>query len=180
MALIAMLWSAIMGRQTVTKENFWSRVRKGAPDECWNWTGPISYSRNGGMGYGRIDAFGTRGVYVHRVAYWLANPGVIDLPRGNGLLVRHKCDNPICCNPSHLELGTHADNMHDMVSRGRKALYANSTETPRAKLDASEVILIRQYKQRGTMTREQLAREFNVSVSTIKGVWSGRHYGDVV
>jgi hypothetical protein len=89
---------------------FWAKVDKRGPDECWPWIG----AKNP-FGYGKISN-GKRGVQAkaHRVAYEIA----VGLPPGD-LVVRHKCDNPPCVNPSHLEAGTQADNVHDMVSRGR-------------------------------------------------------------
>lgn len=63
------------------------------------------------QGYARVTYEGER-VFAHRLAFFKANgywPEVC----------RHKCDNPPCVNPNHLEDGTHKDNMRDMMSRGR-------------------------------------------------------------
>lgn len=164
-----------MPRPAVTAVNFWDRVKKGADDECWPWTGPVSKSTNGAEPYGRIDIFGFKGVYVHRVAYWCANGGVLSLRKEGDLLVRHSCDNTLCCNPKHLLLGTHADNMRDKVERGRQPHYA-SIDSPRAKLTAADVRAIR---ARADTPRKELAERYGVSIQTIKAVRSGRHYGDV-
>jgi hypothetical protein len=68
------------------------------------------------FGYGRIGrgGRGTGWEATHRVAWQLENGPIPD-----GLFVCHKCDNPPCCNVDHLFLGTPADNMLDMVSKGR-------------------------------------------------------------
>jgi hypothetical protein len=85
-------------------ERFTRFLTPGAPDDCWEWRG----NRNN-RGYGKLGK-----IYAHRVAYELASG-----PIPSGLEVMHSCDNPPCCNPAHLSVGTHADNMQDMARKGR-------------------------------------------------------------
>ena len=95
---------------------FWSRVLISDPNECWVWTG----SRRGDS-YGQLYIGGKHRA-THRVAHYLATlcwPPV----------VRHRCDNRVCCNPHHLEGGTQTDNMRDVVERGRH-WNANKTHCP--------------------------------------------------
>lgn len=76
---------------------------------CWEWNGPRMT-----LDYGRVGRGGAR-VLAHRLAYetWVG-------PIPEGLVVRHRCDNPPCINPNHLEIGTQKDNVHDMHSRNRR------------------------------------------------------------
>lgn len=82
-------------------------ARKGA-DDCWEWKGP----KNSG-GYGIAYCQGIH-LAAHRVAYMLAKG---DIPEG--LIILHSCDNPPCCNPAHLRLGTFLDNSEDAINKGR-------------------------------------------------------------
>lgn len=74
--------------------------------ECWNWTAGKTPD-----GYGLIR-LGSKKIYAHHVAYELAHGD------RTGLHVLHTCDNPGCCNPIHLVLGTHLDNMRDRDAKG--------------------------------------------------------------
>lgn len=96
-------------------DRFWSKVdRSGGPDACWPWTGT-----RGVRGYGQIT-HGKNGRYrAHRLAWELHNGS----PPGE-LLVCHSCDNPPCCNPAHLFLGTPAANMEDKMAKGRHRFFA--------------------------------------------------------
>lgn len=91
---------------------FWSLVdRSGGPDACWEWQGPRYES-----GYGKFYYDGDS--YAYRIAYRLSNRlGRGEIPRGT--CVMHSCDNRPCCNPGHLSLGTHLENMRDKHLRGR-------------------------------------------------------------
>ena len=88
---------------------FWPRVKVGSKTECWAWTGPALPFGHGTWDgpYGKTTA--------HRYAWALANAGMPAL----GVVIRHKCDNPICCNPNHLEPGSQEENVRDMIERGR-------------------------------------------------------------
>jgi hypothetical protein len=81
----------------------------GGPDACHPWTA----SRNDkGYGWFRIEL---RTVLAHR---WLAGQ-LRGRPLDADEVARHACDNPPCCNPRHLEVGTQADNLRDAQTRGR-------------------------------------------------------------
>lgn len=76
---------------------------------CHVWNGFVCP-----QGYARTWYNGKGGILVHRIAYELAYG-----PVPEGMSVCHRCDVPSCCNPDHLFLGTHADNMRDMFKKRR-------------------------------------------------------------
>ncbi len=86
-------------------ERFWNKIDRRGARECWPWLGCTN-----NQGYGRA---GKRG-YAHRLAYELSYG---DLPPR--VVIRHACDNPLCCNPAHLLAGSQSENMRDAVARGR-------------------------------------------------------------
>ena len=92
------------------QERFWSYVKK--TPHCWLWT-----ASKIGKGYGnfsRSPKEAPRTTYAHRLSYeWEVGP----IP--SGMMVCHRCDNPLCVRPSHLFLGTNTDNMHDASIKGR-------------------------------------------------------------
>ncbi|MDE2105681.1 MAG: HNH endonuclease [Patescibacteria group bacterium] len=102
--------------QRFDQEKFWMRVDvhgsipTHVPEigNCWEWAGPL-----GNKGYGRISIKPGKYITTHRLAWMLSRGDT------NGLLVCHKCDNRRCCRPDHLFLGTHYDNAHDAIDKGR-------------------------------------------------------------
>jgi len=91
---------------------FWAKVDKGGAGGCWLYTGFRKWDGYGWLNRHRDgkDHYMT----AHRYSWILAHG-----PVPNGLHVLHRCDNPPCCNPSHLFLGTHQENMADRVAKGR-------------------------------------------------------------
>lgn len=93
-------------------ELFWQKVNKRGPNGCWLYTGFLKW-----------DGYGWLARYINgKVRYLTAHRYAWILTRGEpkkGLHVLHKCDNPPCCNPDHLWLGTHKDNMLDKKAKGR-------------------------------------------------------------
>jgi hypothetical protein len=87
---------------------FWEKVEKRGDDDCWGWKGHLRWD-----GYGRFRHM-TKAVFAHRYSYELHHGQIPE-----GMSVMHVCDNPICTNPKHLRLGTHAENMADMKAKGR-------------------------------------------------------------
>jgi HNH endonuclease len=136
---------------------FWGHVKKGRANECWIWEGTKST-----FGYGSLKSHQKK-YDAHRVSYEL-HKGIIP----SGKLVCHSCDNPSCCNPKHLWLGTHQDNVTDMISKGRRVQPDNrGQKNGRTKLTEKQVLAIRKDDRSTTV----IGREYGVSgvrVSQIK------------
>lgn len=148
------------------QSKFWARVKKQVPDGCWEWQSCKV------KGYGAYNASG-KSLRSHRISYMLTYGAIPD-----GLLVCHTCDNPACCNPAHLFLGTNADNMHDCVAKGRRPRPVNpkGSDSPQAKLTALEVQAIRNLYASGTYSHRQLARIYGVSHTAIRFVVHRKTY----
>lgn len=123
-------------------------------------------------GYG-ITSHRGKTCQAHRRAYVIANG--LELADIEGLVIRHKCDNPRCINPDHLEPGTVKDNVRDMIERGRSRLEPQPGErNGRARLTLVQVEEIRRLLP--TTTQTALARQYGVSVSTIHAIKTGRRW----
>ena len=101
--------------------------------------------------YPRIRINGKK-VAHSRVVYCAHNN--IPLETIEGLVIRHKCDNPACINPEHLELGTQKDNVQDSVARGR-AIRSPGEANGRSKLTPEQVLTIRSSTEVGTILAER-------------------------
>jgi hypothetical protein len=157
--------------------NLWARVTKS--NHCWEFVGPRDQD-----GYGLISpwdvARGKRvGMHVHRYVWQLTYGPIPD-----GLWILHRCDNPPCCRPDHLFLGTNLDNVADMVAKGRQSGRHTSVPSdstwqadPRydgqrgslhshAKLDENKVREIRRRRAAGE-TLAAMAAEFGVTPGLI-------------
>lgn len=146
-----------------TIEDFWNYVDIGRDDECWEWKGNIQNT-----GYGRFIMSGK-----HYLAHRFALSTVQDVP--DDMNVCHKCDNPPCCNPSHLFAGTQADNVRDRDRKGRQHDKSGQLN-PFSKLIECEVRFIRQ----SSISHKRLAEIFGVSYSTIYGIKTGQRWKHVL
>ncbi len=132
-------------------ERFWEKVNQREDDDCWEWLGATQKSK---WPYGLFKATRRKMRYAHIVAYELSKGDT------NGLFVCHSCDNPKCCNPKHLFLGTPKINAEDMVSKERQTKGEGCHSH---KLTDEQVIEMRNLYKTGQYSKAQLARKFNVS-----------------
>jgi hypothetical protein len=123
----------------ILEKRFWDKVDIKGKDECWNWLGGCNRA-----GYGQFRVkngyffnLPNQKMMAHRLAYELCI-GVI-IP---GKKILHKCDNPPCCNPAHLWMGTQKENIQDCLKKGRRA-NLHGERNPRAKLTEDDVREIR-------------------------------------
>jgi len=140
------------------KKRFWSNVDIRENDECWPWL--ASKFPNG---YGQFQSGRRRGwsASSHRITWEMTYGSIPD-----GLCVCHHCDNKVCCNPSHLFMGTQADNVKDMYRKGRDR-QALGEQNGLSKLNKEQVITIRREYIKSSVTQRILAVRFNVSQANI-------------
>jgi len=139
------------------EDRFWAKVDIKEEDECWNWKAKTR------SGYGRVfypDRYKEES--AHRIS-WAITFGSIP----KGLWVLHDCDNRLCCNPSHLHVGTQLDNIRECVER-------NQHSTPYQKLSITERRLIKDIYNKGGISQYKLADKYNVSQATIYRCVNGR------
>lgn len=145
-------------------QRFWSKVTRRGPDECWTWN-----RATGRGGYGSLTIRQKRHA-AHRLSYEMRYG-----PIAKGLVLRHRCDNPPCVNPTHLTPGTDADNIHDCIERGRK-VQVRGERIATAKLTASQVQEIRRLGDVRAASGRELARRFGVSHTEIQEILARRRW----
>jgi predicted XRE-type DNA-binding protein len=150
------------------QERFWSKVdQSGGKDGCWDWM-----ASHLPQGYGVLGVNG-KSLRSNRVA-WELTYG--DIPAG--LCVCHHCDNPACCNPKHLFLGTMGDNMKDKIRKGRQT---KGEELPQSKLTLDQVQRIRHLYSEGHLSQREIAGIYgvvqgNVSMIVHNKIWRKDDY----
>lgn len=131
------------------------------------WTGALDTH-----GYGHLS-FKNKRVWAHRLA-WVLTSG----PIPPGMLVCHRCDVRACVNPAHLFLGTQADNVADMIGKGRMPRQYGEGHGM-ARLTAVQVREIRERHAAGTPSLH-LSREFGIAKSQMLRIVKRQSWKHVV
>ncbi|MCK5602096.1 HNH endonuclease [Candidatus Pacearchaeota archaeon] len=148
------------------EERFWNKVSIGR--HCWKWNGATTKKRKG---YGVIKINGKDRILTHRLS-WELHYGIIP----DGMKVLHTCDNSLCVNPQHLFIGTQADNVADMVKKGRLVINRlKGINHPKAKLNSQDIVEIRKDQR----PQSQIAKDYNVSQATISCVKNNLRYKEI-
>jgi len=143
---------------------FWSRVDRRGPDECWPWQ-LSCFTKRGGHGQFTYRVGGKQEhFYAHRIA-WLLTSGA----SAGALKACHKCDNPPCCNPAHIFLGTQADNLADARQKGR---LDESRPRTRVFTLTERLAIMNAPTVRGS--NAALARQYGVTKVAITHIRNGR------
>jgi hypothetical protein len=120
---------------------------------CWEWNRKYKKSNR----YPKITVGKYKAQTIHRFMYEHCNGKIPD-----GLIICHKCDNVICCNPEHLFAGTHRDNAIDMVSKNRRRY----TDKRYLKLNDEMVLAIFKDKRMG----KEIAKAYGVDATVVSKI----------
>lgn len=148
------------------KEKFWDCVDIKSDDDCWEWKSAIGTGDYGSTHYKGVSSSASR-------IAWQIVYGDIE---SEDIFVCHTCDNPPCCNPKHLFLGTRQDNVDDMMKKGR---YVNPHCLGEShgghKLSDVDVVNIRNLRRLG-QTYKKIAELMHVSSSCVRDVLKGKNW----
>jgi len=133
---------------------------------CWLWIGGTRLNSKG-VPYPRHWTDDKKSIGAHRFSFELVRGAI-----PNGMYVCHKCDTPLCVNPDHLFVGTHHDNMRDMVQKKRSFTGRGENKKGLAKLTNQQADQIRKMD----ISHQKLAVMFGVSATTIGRIKSRESY----
>lgn len=148
--------------------NFWNKVKKkgSTPKHmphlgmCWSWKASTT-----AFGYGKIWSGASKKLLGAHVVSWILHHG----PIPNKLHVLHQCDNPPCCNPNHLFIGTAKQNIWDRILKGRSK-WTRGEDAHNSKLKNNHVLAIRCLYEQWNLSEASIGRLFKVSERTVSGI----------
>lgn len=140
---------------------------------CWEWARSLDSA-----GYGLIrDTSGPRSrlLKAHRALYEIEKG-----PIPQGLICCHKCDNPKCCNPDHIFLGTYKDNTQDAVKKKRmKQPCLKAEKSPVAKLTNADVLEIRERYRTTKDSAAKISKDYGVGSHCIQQIVAGVNWRSI-
>jgi hypothetical protein len=158
--------------------NFWQKVVKNGPDDCWGWS--LGHDVDGyGRGWYQLKSDGiTKGQSTHRLVMMFQTNAFIP----KGLVVMHHCDNPGCVNPKHLSIATVAANNLDKklkgrerAPRGEKQPFALLTDEQAREIRRVAIVGWRVGRHNGSNLKE-LALKYGVKQELIRRIARGELY----
>lgn len=153
----------------VRRETFWQHIDQRSKGECWDWQGSL-----GAGGYGSTSSFEFGTSKAHRVAYMYANNTTLTSEQH----VMHSCDNRKCCNPNHLSVGTHADNMKDMKEKGRRKGICVGADNGRAIVNQEQADEIRRIYAKGGISQEKLGNRYGLTQTAVSAIILNKRFTD--
>jgi len=151
-------------------ERFWSKVERKGDDECWEWKGTRDIGNYGKL---YISSPKRTTLMAHRISYFLKN-GKFPLE----MKILHICDNPPCCNPNHLKIGTQKDNVDDCIKKGRRSPQ-NCDNNNRRILNSSQVIETKELYETGSYSAREIAEKYCVHTTTINYILRGISWKEI-
>ena len=152
-------------KTTTMEQRFLSKINK-IEDGCWEWN---AFKNNDG--YGKIRVAG-KTLARHRVAYELWKGEIPD-----GMCILHSCDNPPCCNPAHLSIGTRDENNKQRKERGRGRTNPHRGEACNSsKLTEQQVLEIRAINN---MSQSAIARMYGITQSNVFNIVSRKSWSHI-
>ena len=155
----------------MTPAQFWQKLQYNLKTDCWEFPTKKKTAR-----YGHLTV-NYKNWLAHRYAYFLEHGEILD-----GMYVCHKCDNPDCCNPAHLFLGTPSDNAKDCIAKGRSrpdllgANHPKGEAHPLTNLTEEQVLQIREMGASGLYTQREIGQLFGIARPTVSGILNRRRW----
>lgn len=147
--------------------SLFSHIDKVESTGCWEWN-----KKRNASGYGVVVYQGKK-TGAHCAAWTMHNGITIPI----GMVIMHKCDNPPCINPIHLQLGTYRDNVLDCSKKGRRHDQKGEGNSF-AKLTESDVMRLRSLRSKG-MSYAAISRETGINNATCRDAILGITWGHV-
>lgn len=156
--------------KSLTPKRFWSKIKFGEPDECWEWQGTKFI-----QGYALFYVNDIKKTFLCRKAHRYLFMCLCGAMPAN-IFVCHSCDNRCCCNPNHLFAGTNQDNMADKIKKGRQL---KGSKTRWAKLAEVDIPEVRRRIANGEYHKD-IGKSYGLTSQSISSIKIGRSWKHVL